>query len=118
MDGFQEGGVHTQKVSVTLGILALLMLGAFACCAIVSDDSDAATTVNVVAEKDFCGVNTSLSDEKAYKVKYTLSGDDTYYYTAVLKDSSDVSSGKVSPEKGSVTSTYSPTVTVTAPLLH
>ena len=114
MDGIQEGGVHTQKVSVTIGAIALLMMGAFMCCVLISDDSEA-VTVNVEAETDFCGVNTSLSSSDATVVKYTLTADTTYYYKAVLLDSSETSSGKVSPDTGSVSST-STQVKVTAPV--
>ena len=90
------------------------MMGAFMCCVLISDDSEA-VTVNVEAETDFCGVNTSLSSSDATVVKYTLTADTTYYYKAVLLDSSETSSGKVSPDTGSVSSSSSK-VTVTAPV--
>ena len=118
MDGIQEGGVHTQKVSVTMGVIALLMLGAFVCCVFVADDSAAETTVNVQPETDFCGVNTSLSAEDAIKVKYVLTGDDDYYFEATLKDSSGKTAGSLDKSSGTLsgTTTYTSTVTVTAPI--
>ena len=113
MGSIQEGGVHTQKVSAALGIIALLMMGAFVCCPFVSDVSDAddvTATVNVEPTADFCGVSKT--------VKYTLSGDGKYYYKVDLLNSSDVSSGSITSKSdylfGSGTS-YKATISVTAP---
>ena len=119
MDGIQEGGVHTQKVRVTMGVIALLMMGALICCVSVADDSNADTVVSVEASSDFCGVNSSYSDTNLKKVTYTLSGDASYYFEAKLLDSSGVSSGQLSPQTGSLNSGTVPsrTVTVTAPLV-
>ena len=113
MDSIQEGGVHTQKVSAALGIIALLMMGAFVCCPFVSDVSDAddeiTATINVEAASDFCGVSKT--------VKYTLSGDGSYYYKVDLLNSDDKSSGSLTSKSGylSGTGTYTASTTVTAP---
>ena len=110
MGCIQEGGVLTQKVTVTLGIIALLMMGAFLCCACTMDGSDAddetVATVNVVASSDFCGTGKTVT--------YTLSGDKYYYYyEAQLLNSSDESSGSLSPSSGTILDKN--TITVTAP---
>ena len=114
MGSIQEGGVHTQKVSVTLGIIALLMMGAFVCCPFVTDDSAAddetTATINVIADSDFCGVSKTI--------KYTLTGDNSYYYKADLVNSDDISSGSTSPKASFLTGSagsYKATITVTAP---
>ena len=113
MGSIQEGGVHTQKVKAALGIIALLMVGAFVCCPFLSDvsvaDDDTTVTINVEAASDFCGVSKT--------VKYTLSGNSAYYYKVDLLNSSDVSSGSLSPKAGylSGSETYKATVTATAP---
>ena len=112
MGSIQEGGVHTQKVSAALVMVALLMMGAFVCCPLVSDASDAddvIATINVEPTADFCGVSKT--------VKYTLSGDKSYYYKVDLVNSSDVSSGSLSSKSGylSGSGTYKTTITATAP---
>ena len=101
----KKGGVHTQKVSAALGIIALLMMGAFVCIA-AADDSEA-TSVNVVPETDFCGVSK--------KVTYTITCDESDYYVLDLVNSKDVSSGTVSPSKGTIGTSGKATITVTAP---
>ena len=119
MDGIQEGGVLTQKVRVTMGIIALLMMGALICCVSVSDVSDADAVVSIEASSDFAGVNASYSESTLNKVTYTLYGDASYYYEATLLDSAGVSSGKISPQTGTLSSGSAPSkaVTVTAPLV-
>ncbi len=119
MGRFQEGGVLTQKVSMALGAAVLIMMGVFLCCPFAADaDAEGTYVVNVEASADFCGVNTSLTSSDAHKVTYTLSGDDKYYYSATLLDSSDVSSGKVNYPTGYLYSgsPNSRELTVTAPL--
>lgn len=105
----KKGGVHTQKVSITLGIIALLMMGALVCCGTVAaDESEEVVTVNVVPESDFCGVSLSLD--------YVLSGDSSYYFTVELLDSEDSSVGTVSPGYGTLYGTGNTyTISVTAP---
>ena len=100
----KKGGVHTQKVSAALGIIALLMLGAFVC--ITADDSEA-TSVNVIPDTDFCGVSK--------KVNYTITSDESNYYVLQLLDSKDASAGSVSPAKGTIGTSGKVTVSVTAP---
>ena len=113
MGSIQEGGVHTQKVIAALGIVVLLMMGAFVCCPLVSDssaaDDETVATINVEAASDFCGVSKT--------VKYTLSGDGTYYYKVDLLNSEGVSSGSLTSKTGYLygSGTYKSTVTVTAP---
>ena len=96
------------------------MMGAFLCCPFSSDaaDDESAYVINVVGESDFCGKNTSLTSSDVIKVRYTLSGNDTYLYSAELLSSDDVSSGKVSDATGQLSS-GSPcykNITVTAPI--
>ena len=111
MGSRQKGGVHTQKVSVTLGIIALLMFGAFICCTAVSaDETEPVTaTVNIEPGSDYCGVSKTVS--------YVLRGDSSYYYEAELQDESGkTGSGSVSPASGSLyTTEFTRTITVTAP---
>ena len=119
MGRIQEGGVHTQKVSLAIGSVALLIIGAFLCCpfsAVAAEES--VYVVNVEGEADFCGVNTSLTASDAIKVTYTISGDASYNYEADLLNSDDESSGKITNQTGQLTgvSLYSKTITVTAPL--
>ena len=79
MGRIQEGGVLTQKVSLAIGIVVLLMMGAFICCPFSSDAAgDESAVINVVGESDFCGKNDSLSSSDAIKVVYRLSGDAKY----------------------------------------
>ena len=101
----KKGGVHTQKVSAALGIMAFLLMGAFVCI-VVADSSDA-VSVNVEPETDFCGVDKT--------VKYRVTADGTYYYIASFLDSDGNSTGSISPSKGSIGSTGKVTITVTAP---
>ena len=113
MGRIQEGGVLTQKVSVTLGIVALLMMGAFVCCAFVSEDSDAddtVVTINVEPSSDFCGTSKTVT--------YHLSGDGAYEYEADLLNSSGESSGSVTYKSNKLDAyggTYTKDITVTAP---
>ena len=122
MDGIQEGGVLTQKVRVTMGVIALLMMGALICCVSAADYSDADDeVVGIEASADYCGVNSSYSDTNLKKVTYTLSGNGGYYFEAKLLSSTGVSSGQLSPETGSLNvssgNAKTRTVTVTAPLV-
>ena len=113
MGSIQEGGVHTQKVIAVMGMVALLMMGAFVCCPLVSDsfaaDDETVATINVEAASDFCGVSKT--------VKYTLSGDGAYYYKADLVNSEGTSSGSLTSKAGYLygSGTYSTTITATAP---
>ena len=122
MDGIQEGGVHTQKVSLTIGVIALLMMGAFVCGVFATDDSDAdvGTTVDVIASTDYIGINESLTAEDAKKVTYTLVCDKQCYYVVDLVNSSGTSSGSITDKKGDVDvlsdGVYKKDVIVTAPL--
>ena len=118
MGRIQEGGVHTQKVSLAIGVIALIMVGAFLCCpfATVAADEGDVHVINITAETDFCGVNTSLTSAD-YTVKYTLNGDARYYYSAELLSSNDESSGMITSATGQLysgTPCYR-TITVTAP---
>ena len=101
----QEGGVLTQKVNVALGITAILVLGAFACC-VFADDSSADVSVNVTPSSDFCGVSKTIT--------CTLRGDQVYYYTATLLNSSGASYGTVSPSSGDLDSSYTRDVTLSS----
>ena len=120
MGRIQEGGVLTQKVSLAIGIVAILMMGAFLCCPFSSDaaEDENVYVINVTGDSDFCGKNTSLTSSDAHKVKYTLNGDNRYNYSAQLLSSDDVSSGKIDDATGQLysgTPCYR-TITVTAPL--
>ena len=96
------------------------MMAAFLCCPYSSGDAgdENVYVINVVGDSDFCGKNTSLTSSDALKVKYTLNGDDRYYYSVDLLSSDDVSSGKIDYSTGQLysgTPCYR-TITVTAPL--
>ena len=97
MGRIQEGGVLTQKVSMTIGAVALLMIGAFLCCPLMADTTagEGVYVVNVEASADYCGVNSSLTGSDLNEVVCTLSGNERYYYKATLLNSDDVSSGKI-----------------------
>lgn len=96
-------------------MIALLMMGAFACCVFVTDDSDAAT-VNIDSDSNYCGVSTSSENVKH---TFKISGDSNYYYKAQFVDEDGASSGSLTGSTGTLSGSsgvYSSTVTLTAPL--
>ena len=101
-------------------VAAILMIGAFVCCPILSDAAaaDESYVVNVESSADYCGVNTTLSGTNLNKVTYTLSGNDEYHYKVELLDSDGKTVENVisdSAAKGQL-SAGKRSISVTAPL--
>lgn len=77
------------------------------CCVVMTDNSEAAV-VDVEGSSDWSQVGKTTT--------FTLSGDETYYFTAVLNDSNgNAQSGAVSSSSGTLNSDHKYTLTVTAP---
>lgn len=105
----KKGGVLTQKVIVSIGLVMLLVTGAVVCCA---DATDAETTeiFTIKPETDFSW--------KGERIGYELIGNTSAYYEAELTDSSGVKhSNALTDPNGNLTGNteYNGKLTVTVP---